>query len=382
MRDKISVKQSAPGIFTFTCKGRCGEPEEIWLLDSPNQGSETREAVRISYDRCEGQVIDMDQSGKAAKSIADGSQPEPGESARFTAEIPKLNYRPYFLIREKDREYIAAERTLPVGGMNNFRDMGGYETCDHRTVKWGMLYRSGHFHSTTDEGLVYLRGLGIRTIIDYRSSSEIEKYPNREIEAGIRTFVLDPEAHTAELSAQFTSSKSDEDANLVNKIIEQKNLGALVGRYDIVMEQYRNFVEKEQCRRAFARMLEIAAQPDAAAVVQHCRGGKDRTGFGSLLLLGVLGVDRETIVEDYMLTGVNRIARNEAKMEIYRRYTKDPDVLAYLYSLIETRREFIEASYDRIAETYGSVEGYVQNGLGVGAETIAAIRRKYLTEES
>lgn len=370
MRDRISVKQGAPGVFEFTCKS--GVPEEIWLLRSPEADGYMQNGVRLPLD---GREVAGDGRGiSSAGRGADGCAGLP----RLTVRIPDLDYRPYFLVKERDREYITAERTLPVGGMNNFRDMGGYAAGGNRTVRWGMLYRSGHFHSTDDGGISYLKRLGIHTIIDYRSKDEIGKYPNREIAPGIRTFVLDPEAHTAELSAQFTSSKEDEDENLVKKIIEQKALGALTGRYGIVMEQYRNFVEKEQCKRAFARMLEIVAEPDAAAVVQHCRGGKDRTGFGSMLLLGILGVDREDIVDDYMVTGENRIARNQAKMDIYHKYTDDPDVLAYLYSLIETRREFIEASYGQIVGTYGSIEGYVREGLGIGAGTVDAIRRKYL----
>lgn len=357
MRDKISVRQREPGVFVFTCAGQCGRPEEIRLCKTPDMGSGCGNGIPVEFYECR-------------ETASQGSQLE--------ARIPGLDYRPYFWVREKNREYITAERTLPVGGMNNFRDMGGYEAYGNKTVRWGMLYRSGHFHGTTDEGLAYLKKLGIHTIIDYRSQDEIEKYPNREIAQGIRTYVLDPEAHTAELSAQFTASKEDEDINLVNKIVEQKKLGALTGRYDIVMEQYKNFAEKDKCKTAFAQMLEIAAKPDAAAVVQHCRGGKDRTGFGAMLLLGVLGVDKEIIVSDYMLTGENRIARNHTKMDTYRKYTDDEDVLAYLYSLIETRREFIEASYERITDTFGSIEEYARNGLGIDDGTITSLREKYL----
>ena len=323
-----------------------------------------------------------DAAGDAGGLIARMDGPEDGGHGdavcRFEVSLPDLDYRPYFLIRERDREYITAERTLPVGGMNNFRDMGGYGTVDNRTVRWGKLYRSGHFHNTTKEGLTYLKNLGIHTIIDYRSKDEIGKYPNQSIAPGIRTVRLDPEAHTAELSAQFTSSKEDEDLNLVKKIIEQKDKGALNSRYGIVMEQYRNFAEKDKCKDAFAQMLMLAAEPDSGPMVQHCRGGKDRTGFGAMLLLGILGVDRETLVADYMLTYENRVVRNQVKMDIYKKYTDDPEVLGYLYSLIETKPEFIEASIDQIIKTYGSMEQYARDGLGLDAGIINTLKGKYL----
>lgn len=357
MRDQISVRQSAPGIFEFAADGSYEGKVEISLFKQPV-------------------LKGADSAGTTGEVVKTVSMKK--GSRQFTLEFPDLDYRPYFKIRQDGREYITAERTLPVGGMNNFRDMGGYRALGGRTVRWGMLYRSGHFHSTTPQGLVYLGKLGIGTIIDYRSRDEIEKYPNQVITPGIRLVELDPEAHTAELSAQFTSSKKDEDVNLVNKIIEQKKKGALTGRYDIVLEQYRNFVEKDKCRAAFSRMLKIAAEPDTGALVQHCRGGKDRTGFGAILLLGILGVGREDLVSDYMLTHENRVTRNQVKMDIYKQYTDDPDVLAYLYSLIETRREFIEASLDLIQEKYGGIEPYITGELGIEEAIIVEIRRKYL----
>lgn len=297
---------------------------------------------------------------------------------QFTVEIEEIDYRPYFAININDTVQIIGERTLPIEGMNNFRDMGGYETEDGHHVKWGKLYRSDHIYNAKEKGLEYLRKLDIHTIIDYRSPDEQSKYPNKVISDSVKTYCLDPSAHTAELAAQFTSSKESEDENLVNKIIDQKNKGQLVNRYDIVMEQYGNFVTKEKSKQAFKEMLTIAADPASSAMVQHCRGGKDRTGFGSMLLLGLLGVKKENLIYDYMLTHTNRIKRNNFKMDIYRKFTSDPIVLEYLYSLIDTRSEFIEASYDAIINTYHSIENYAKQELGITDEVISQLKNNYL----
>lgn len=296
----------------------------------------------------------------------------------YEIDIPYLNYRPYFLIKESNSEYVTAERTLPVEGMNNFRDMGGYETYNKHTVKWGSLYRSDHIYNATESGIEYLKKLNIHTIIDYRSDDEIEKYPNKIINENIATFQLDPAAHTAELSAQFTSSKNNEDINLINKIIEQKNAGLLVNRYDIVTEQYKNFVNKKESKEAFSKMLKITSNPNSQAIIQHCRGGKDRTGFGSILLLGILGVKKEYLISDYMLTHTNRIERNNNKMEGYKKLTKDPEALNYLYSLIETKSEFIETSIDTIEQQYGSISNYALNELNITYEIINSLKKLYL----
>ena len=51
-------------------------------------------------------------------------------------------------------------------------------------------------------------------------------------------------------------------------------------------------------------MLGRLADPGFGPAVYHCAGGKDRTGIISALLLGLAGVDRETILGDYTLTSI------------------------------------------------------------------------------
>ncbi|KAF1304525.1 tyrosine-protein phosphatase [Enterococcus saccharolyticus] len=299
--------------------------------------------------------------------------------ASFTLTID-VDYRPYFLIKTEEESYVIGERTLPVEGMNNFRDMGGYPTVDGKHVKWGKLYRSDHIHNATAKGLEYLQKLGIHTIIDYRSDVEIEKYPNPTINDQVVTYHVDPAAHAAELAAQFQASKENEDANLINEIIEQQKNGTLVNQADVVLEQYRTFANKKESKEAFAKMLREVAKPEAAAIVQHCRGGKDRTGYGAMLVLGVLGVPKEELLADYLLTAKNREERNAVKMAGYRKLTDDPSVLDHLYSFIDTKSEFIEASIDAIIDNYNSIENYVKQELGISQEIIDTMKELYLEE--
>ena len=43
-------------------------------------------------------------------------------------------------------------------------------------------------------------------------------------------------------------------------------------------------------------------ETDKTPLMFHCTAGKDRAGFAAALFLAALGVERETIIEDYMLT--------------------------------------------------------------------------------
>lgn len=290
----------------------------------------------------------------------------------------ELDRRPYFLIKSKSGEYKVAERTLPVSGMNNFRDMGGYKANNGKRVKWGVLYRSDHIHNATEDGLEYLRQLNLKTIVDYRSDNEVSKYPNPIIHTGVTSFQLDPSAHVAELAAQFQSSKEDEDINLINKIIEQQKSGQLVDHSEVVYSQYRTFAEGKESKTAFSKMLTVLANPNSPASVQHCRGGKDRTGYGAMLLLGILGVSKEDLIQDYLITGKNREERNRVKMEGYRKLTTDEKVLDHLYSFIDTKSDFIEASINSIIDGYGSIEQYAISELDIDKEIIDRLREMYL----
>lgn len=346
MKNVVTVTRQSPGIFMFKDNTKRMIEKEVYLLDALDGMSEI---FLMKTEHCE-----------------------------FNVELLDIKFRPYFRIKSNGLEYTVAERTLPVAGMNNFRDMGGYESIEGKTVKWGMLYRSDHIHNATEEGLKYLNQLGIRTIIDYRSPDEVSKYPNRLLDGDVVSYNLDPEAHTAELSAQFSSTKDNEDANLVRKIIAQKQSGMLVNQYDIVMEQYHNFVNGTKARQVFGKMLAIASDAAAAPMVQHCRGGKDRTGFGTILLLGILGVKTSDLVADYMLTHSNRLERNREKMEGYKKLTNDRDVLDYLYSLIDTKPEFIEASIREIERKYENITEFAKRELKISDEVIRTLKELYL----
>ena len=65
-------------------------------------------------------------------------------------------------------------RVLPLEGQHNFRDIGGYETADGKTVKTGVLFRSGELHGLTDADVGILEDLGIKTAVSFLTPKEIE----------------------------------------------------------------------------------------------------------------------------------------------------------------------------------------------------------------
>lgn len=285
--------------------------------------------------------------------------------------------RIYFIMEHGKKVWLFAERTLPISGINNFRDMGGYTGAGGKMVKWGLLYRSNHLYNLTPQAQTYLEGLQVKTIIDYRSANEIAKSPNAFIGEN-KTFHLDATAQTAELAAQFAAESSNEDRALIESVMRDIPVELINGQGGQVIEQYRHFVLSEKSKKAFKAMINVLLDSANAPIIQHCRGGKDRTGYGALLTLSMLGVSEQDIIADYMLTGANRMERNNVKMTAYRQITDNQDVLDYLLTLIDTRETFIVETLNTMKALSGSVNNYIKNELGFTDSDFIKIQENYL----
>jgi protein-tyrosine phosphatase len=90
-----------------------------------------------------------------------------------------------------------------------------------------------------------------------------------------------------------------------------------------------------------------------------CDAGKDRAGFAAAMFLSALGIDKETIIQDYLLSGIY-------VEEKYASYVN----LAPVFTVY---REYIEAAFDTIDKEYGGIDSYLSNELGVDLELMRGI---------
>ena len=79
-----------------------------------------------------------------------------------------------------DRMKQLSEQLRPV---LNCRDLGGIKTENGRTIRSGLLFRSGGLHLFQEEELDVLRKCGIQTILDLRASYAWKKKPDPDIGA-------------------------------------------------------------------------------------------------------------------------------------------------------------------------------------------------------
>ncbi|TYP75518.1 tyrosine-protein phosphatase [Paenibacillus methanolicus] len=288
----------------------------------------------------------------------------------FVAADPSPGSPVYFKIKGgSGATIVTSERKLSLKGVTNFRDLGGYRTTDGRAVKWGKLFRADEMAALTEADIAFLQKLGLKTNVDYRTSSEVKAKPDPVI-AGV-TYVSNPAFQEAEGSGDESSGTD------IVSLIASGHLDQLGEPGDMLIQANRQMVQNPE---AYKTLFELLLDPANQALVQHCTAGKDRTGFGSALILLALGVPKETVVEDFLLSNTYREAYNKAAVDGIVKQLKltDEKTIEVFKALMDVRPAYIEAAFDEIDKTYGSVDGFLEKALGLTAEKRAQLKKMYL----
>jgi Protein tyrosine/serine phosphatase len=285
--------------------------------------------------------------------------------------------RYYYVYENNGKRYLCAERTIPLHGTFNLRDLGGYPAKDGRTVKWGRFFRSDALNNIDEDGMQMLQAMGIRSIVDFRNIGERTKAPDI-LSPDWKYTSLDPHADTAALASAGVHDDKTKIHHLLQIASTEEGRKTLDNKKTEMIEQYKEFVSGEESRKVYQQFIRICLDEDNVPLIYHCRGGKDRTGFATLLILSMLGVSKQVINQDYMLTKENMAARNERRMNEYRKYTADPFVLDYLHGLMMTKEEYIASAWKEIDQKYHGIDAYLQQELGLSQSALASFLDKNL----
>lgn len=236
-------------------------------------------------------------------------------------------------------------RVIPFQGVLNFRDMGGYETTDGRTVKYGIFYRSAELSGMTADDLELFHTLGIRTIFDYRDEAEAARQPDPVYEhiTNIRIAAMDQTNVPADIRELV---KSD-----FFKHMTPEAFGKM-------------YVDMAFDSPAYKQLMELIQQPESLGLLHHCAAGRDRTGVGGAFILLALGVPRETIIADYLISNQTLTPMND-KMKAQLAEVLTLEQLTAASAMFELRREFIEAVFHAIDSKYGDTEAFLEQEFGL-----------------
>ena len=249
----------------------------------------------------------------------------------------------------------------------NFRELGGYKTLSGKTVRMHKLLRTGNLSSLSPSDLEYLTHYGVKYVVDFRSKAEVDAQPDR-IPKGAK-YVYDP-VFSEDLT---NSSKSTND--LVDQSKEDPSFG-----FDHMLYAYEDMIESDTAKKAYRKFFDLLLNNDQAnkSLIFHCTAGKDRTGFGALLILSALGVPLATIRQDYLLT--NKVTKDYVANFIQhaKEEGSNPNTLQTLKDVQTVHPEYIDHAIKVINDNYGSINNYLRDVMKLSSADIMDLRSIYL----
>jgi protein-tyrosine phosphatase len=255
------------------------------------------------------------------------------------------------------------DRHIDFDGIENFRDFGGYATACGRGLKRGVLFRSGNHARATDADLVRMAELGISVVVDLRRSHERVREPSRRPETFLAQVLENDLGHTEDAWATGLAGK--------------------VPTADWFRQDLVTFYGKSPFEDAyldlFRRYFHALASTDGAVLV-HCAAGKDRTGMLCALTHHIAGVHADDIVADYLLTNdETRIERRIPWLsEIIYELSGHVPAEAVVRTALSVAPEYLETAFAEMRARYGSLDGYLEQALGIDGAKREAIREKVL----
>ena len=259
------------------------------------------------------------------------------------------------------------DRTVPLDGVSNTRDLGGLRTKDGHTVRSGQIIRSGEIDDIDDVGMTRLDELGVSAIIDLRTTKEATANPAHWPEG------KGPDRYNFPLMENESAMIDDMHALISSGSATGSQTDAMFfDAFSYIATDYTS-----EIRSVFDILLK---QPNGQAVLYHCSGGKDRTGITTALVLSALGVTRDEIEADFMMSNQLNDADNAAAAIASQvNSTRGTNMSAQaVWPTLGVRKAYLDEFYRSVEEEYGSVDDYLRDGLGLTTEELEVLRARYL----
>ena len=259
-------------------------------------------------------------------------------------------------------------KRIKLKGLKNTRDLGGFPAYEGKTIKYGMLIRSGHLNKAKASDIeVLCKEHNLRTVIDLRIEAEINEKPdklNNEVNY----------VHLPLLDKAFLGITRDEYSlrSWFNIFKDRSKRPE-----DVFYDMYEMLVFGERTKNMISEIFSILLNESSSAVLWHCSAGKDRVGIVTMLVLLALGVEREVIVEDFLAT--NRFTASEiiktrvfAPLVIRDRYQRK-----CLAVLMGVKREYLDRLFEYIDLNFASVDEMFEKQFGIDKEMLNSLRAIY-----
>lgn len=277
------------------------------------------------------------------------------------------------------RATVASDSVKPVrhialAGQSNFRDLGGYKTADGRTVKWGQVYRSGRLPELSGDDLGKLDELGVRTVVNFLTPNEVDSGGEDRLPKGVQEISkpIDPQMGLTGLVDELIRARKTGDFSKVPPEVNPEIHRVLI----------------QEARDEYAALLRTIANDTNRPIAFHCSHGVHRTGTATAILLSALGVPWETVREDYLLSNTCRQEEVGVRLKQLREAASKNQGIAEdqvdtgnMEAFYILDGAYIDAALDQAVSDYGSMDGYIREGLGITDEEVALLQRQLLESD-
>jgi protein tyrosine/serine phosphatase len=240
---------------------------------------------------------------------------------------------------------------LEFEGIDNFRDFGGQAVSGGGRVAGGRLFRSAHHGRASDADLERLAALDLSVVVDLRRPEERAREPSK--------------SHPAFAPRRLDNDIGQHEADSYVAFLKACDLSPGAMR-SFLLDYYKAAPFEARHVDLYTRYFE-ALESLSGAVLIHCAAGKDRTGILAALTHHLLGVHFDDSVADYLLTNdEERIAR---RIDLFGAYVEEltgrkaePQALRVSLGV---EAAYLDAAFEAIRGRYGSIDAYLEEGLGV-----------------
>ena len=225
--------------------------------------------------------------------------------------------------------------------MRNFRDLS------YLGLKKGMLCRSDLLYKLSFKDKRFLKKEhNVRIVIDLRRSDECKRTKDSHV------FMV------KHLHIPLAANEI--------KMVQVKHM-TLPDMYAF----YREMVEPSK-KESWVKLFNLLLADNKKGILYHCSSGKDRTGVLTAIILTVLGFDKETIYNDYLLTNQNPLYYKEIVKSM------DEESRNIILDHSEAKKEYLDTTFSEIDKLYGSMDNFLKDICLLDEEKINKLKNKYL----
>ncbi len=168
-------------------------------------------------------------------------------------------------------------RRLPLKGLDNARDLGGFITEEGKVTKYNTYIRCEEMSRVTNDDILFLKEYGINSCIDLRSNAQIKKYPSpiQEVK-GIQYYTIDADTSFSEKNNSVMYADDFQATGWISVLF-----GILDGQ-----------------KLWVGKAMKILAECNKGAIL-NCNTGRNRSNLISLLVMLIAKVPQVDIVAEY-----------------------------------------------------------------------------------